>query len=200
MSVIRHIQEIRKVLNLEAMQFYHKFWQMSFIKDNCTAKLWQTVLTIIVTLVLASYPLSAKSAESAYAEAGGGYCCQCCHCRLNLKVRIPADFPDRREPVTEIYGTGCRGGGACRAHRRVLRKRTENCAGCPADQQSFKRVEEGLLLSNTRMHNMAEVIQKISDKSSEINKIVKTIGHIDFITWRKSSKRSATNQARSTRL
>lgn len=63
-----------------------------------------------------------------------------------------------------------------------------------------KEVEEGLLLSNTRMHNMAEVIQKISDKSSEINKIVKTIGHIAFITWRKSSKRSATNQARSTRL
>lgn len=32
------------------------------------------------------------------------------------------------------------------------------------------------------MHNMAEVIQKISDKSSEINKIVKTIGDIALQT------------------
>ena len=45
-----------------------------------------------------------------------------------------------------------------------------------------KEVREGLLLSNTKMQNMTEVIQKISDKSSEINKIVKTIDDIAFQT------------------
>lgn len=45
-----------------------------------------------------------------------------------------------------------------------------------------KEVREGLLLSNTKMQNMTEVIQKISDKSSEIHKIVKTIDDIAFQT------------------
>ena len=45
-----------------------------------------------------------------------------------------------------------------------------------------KEVREGLLLSNTKMRNMTEVIQKISDKSSEIHKIVKTIDDIAFQT------------------
>ena len=45
-----------------------------------------------------------------------------------------------------------------------------------------KEVREGLLLSNTKMQNMTDVIQKISDKSSEINKIVKTIDDIAFQT------------------
>lgn len=45
-----------------------------------------------------------------------------------------------------------------------------------------KEVREELLLSNTKMQNMTEVIQKISDKSSEIHKIVKTIDDIAFQT------------------
>ena len=45
-----------------------------------------------------------------------------------------------------------------------------------------KEVREGLLTSNTKMQNMTEVIQKISDKSNEIHKIVKTIDNIAFQT------------------
>lgn len=45
-----------------------------------------------------------------------------------------------------------------------------------------KEVREGLLESNTKMRNMAEVIQRISDKSNEIHKIVKTIDDIAFQT------------------
>lgn len=45
-----------------------------------------------------------------------------------------------------------------------------------------KEVREGLLESNTKMQYMAEVIQKISDKSNEIHKIVKTIDDIAFQT------------------
>ncbi len=45
-----------------------------------------------------------------------------------------------------------------------------------------KEVREGLLMSNTKMQNMTEVIQKISDKSNEIHKIVKTIDDIAFQT------------------
>ncbi len=37
-------------------------------------------------------------------------------------------------------------------------------------------------MSNTKMQNMTEVIQKISDKSNEIHKIVKTIDDIAFQT------------------
>ncbi len=45
-----------------------------------------------------------------------------------------------------------------------------------------KEVREGLLASNTKMQNMAAVIQKISDKSHEIHKIVKNIDDIAFQT------------------
>lgn len=45
-----------------------------------------------------------------------------------------------------------------------------------------KEVRERLLESNTKMQNMTEVIQKISDKSNEIHKIVKTIDDISFQT------------------
>lgn len=45
-----------------------------------------------------------------------------------------------------------------------------------------KEVRERLLESNTKMQYMTEVIQKISDKSSEIHKIVKTIDDISFQT------------------
>ncbi len=43
-------------------------------------------------------------------------------------------------------------------------------------------VKEGLLGSNDKMKNLTEVIQKISDNSTEINKIVKTIEDIAFQT------------------
>lgn len=45
-----------------------------------------------------------------------------------------------------------------------------------------KEVREGLLESNAKMRNMTEVIQKISQKSNEIHKIVKTIDDIAFQT------------------
>lgn len=45
-----------------------------------------------------------------------------------------------------------------------------------------REVREGLLESNTKMQNMTEVIQKISEKSNAINKIVKTIDDIAFQT------------------
>ncbi len=45
-----------------------------------------------------------------------------------------------------------------------------------------KEVREGLLESNTKMQNMTAIIQKISDKSNEIHKIVKTIDDIAFQT------------------
>lgn len=45
-----------------------------------------------------------------------------------------------------------------------------------------KEVREGLLLSNTKMQHMMEVIQKINDKSNEIHRIVKTIDDIAFQT------------------
>lgn len=45
-----------------------------------------------------------------------------------------------------------------------------------------KEVREGLLDSNVKMQNMTEVIQKISEKSNAINKIVKTIDDIAFQT------------------
>lgn len=45
-----------------------------------------------------------------------------------------------------------------------------------------KEVREGLLLSNTKMQHMTEVIQKINDKSNEIHRIVKTIDDIAFQT------------------
>lgn len=45
-----------------------------------------------------------------------------------------------------------------------------------------KQVRQGLLESNDKMLNMTEVIQKISDRSNEINKIVKTIDNIAFQT------------------
>lgn len=45
-----------------------------------------------------------------------------------------------------------------------------------------KDVRQGLLESNDKMLNMTEVIQKISDRSNEINKIVKTIDNIAFQT------------------
>lgn len=45
-----------------------------------------------------------------------------------------------------------------------------------------KEVREGLLESNTKMQNMTEVIQKISEKSNAIHKIVKTIDDIAFQT------------------
>lgn len=43
-------------------------------------------------------------------------------------------------------------------------------------------VKQGLLDSNAKMQNLTEVIQRISDKSAEINKIVKTIEDIAFQT------------------
>ena len=43
-------------------------------------------------------------------------------------------------------------------------------------------VKQGLLASNAKMQNLTEVIQRISDKSAEINKIVKTIEDIAFQT------------------
>lgn len=43
-------------------------------------------------------------------------------------------------------------------------------------------VKKGLLSSNEKMQNMTEVIQKISNKSTEIHKIVKTIEDIAFQT------------------
>ncbi len=45
-----------------------------------------------------------------------------------------------------------------------------------------QEVKEGLLESNVKMRNMTEVIQKISEKSNAINKIVKTIDDIAFQT------------------
>lgn len=45
-----------------------------------------------------------------------------------------------------------------------------------------KDVREGLLKSNTKMQNMTEIIQKVSHKSNEIHKIVKTIDDIAFQT------------------
>ncbi len=45
-----------------------------------------------------------------------------------------------------------------------------------------REVREGLLDSNTKMQNMTEVIQKISEKSNAIHKIVKTIDDIAFQT------------------
>jgi len=45
-----------------------------------------------------------------------------------------------------------------------------------------RTVKEGLLDSNGKMRNLTEVIQNISDKSSEIHKIVKTIEDIAFQT------------------
>jgi len=45
-----------------------------------------------------------------------------------------------------------------------------------------KEMREGLLLSNLKMQNLATVIQKISDKSNEIHKIVKNIDDIAFQT------------------
>ncbi len=45
-----------------------------------------------------------------------------------------------------------------------------------------KEVKSGLLSSNEKMQNMTEVIQRISDKSTEIHKIVKTIEDIAFQT------------------
>lgn len=45
-----------------------------------------------------------------------------------------------------------------------------------------QEVRQGLLDSNEKMKNLTEVIQKISDKSTEIRKIVKTIENIAFQT------------------
>ena len=45
-----------------------------------------------------------------------------------------------------------------------------------------KEVREELLLSNTKMQHMTEVIQRINDKSNEIHRIVKTIDDIAFQT------------------
>lgn len=45
-----------------------------------------------------------------------------------------------------------------------------------------REVREGLLESNNKMQNMTEVIQKISEKSNAIHKIVKTIDDIAFQT------------------
>ena len=45
-----------------------------------------------------------------------------------------------------------------------------------------QEVKAGLLTSNDKMQNMTVVIQQISDKSSEIHKIVKTIEDIAFQT------------------
>lgn len=45
-----------------------------------------------------------------------------------------------------------------------------------------QEVREGLLDSNTKMQNMTQVIQKISERSNAINKIVKTIDDIAFQT------------------
>jgi len=45
-----------------------------------------------------------------------------------------------------------------------------------------QEVKKGLLSSNDKMQNMTEVIQRISDKSTEIHKIVKTIEDIAFQT------------------
>lgn len=45
-----------------------------------------------------------------------------------------------------------------------------------------KEVKQGLLESNTKMQNMAEVIQKIGERANKIHKIVKTIDDIAFQT------------------
>ena len=45
-----------------------------------------------------------------------------------------------------------------------------------------KEVRKGLLDSNAKMRNMTEVMQKISEKSNAIHKIVKTIDDIAFQT------------------
>ena len=45
-----------------------------------------------------------------------------------------------------------------------------------------RNVREGLLESNNKMQNLTDVIQKTSDKSAEIHKIVKTIEDIAFQT------------------
>lgn len=45
-----------------------------------------------------------------------------------------------------------------------------------------REVRQGLIESNTKMRNMTEVIQRISDRSNEIHKIVKTIDNIAFQT------------------
>ncbi len=45
-----------------------------------------------------------------------------------------------------------------------------------------REVKEGLMESNAKMQNMTEVIQKISEKSNAIHKIVKTIDDIAFQT------------------
>ncbi len=54
--------------------------------------------------------------------------------------------------------------------------------GAQQVSQISQEVKHGLLSSNDKMRNMTEVIQRISDKSTEIHKIVKTIEDIAFQT------------------
>ena len=54
--------------------------------------------------------------------------------------------------------------------------------GAQEARRISQEVKDGLLASNNKMQNMTEVIQRISDKSAEIHKIVKTIEDIAFQT------------------
>lgn len=68
-------------------------------------------------------------------------------------------------------------------HISVVSDNVQKIAQNAQQTSSLSReVREGLLASNTKMQDMAAVIQKISDKSNEIHKIVKNIDDIAFQT------------------
>lgn len=58
----------------------------------------------------------------------------------------------------------------------------KNAQGAQRASEISRAVERSILESNEKMRNMTEAIQKINTKSSEINKIIKTIDDIAFQT------------------
>ncbi len=68
-------------------------------------------------------------------------------------------------------------------HINAMSDSVHNIAkGAQEASRISQEVKNGLLSSNEKMNNMTEVIQKISDKSTEIHQIVKTIEDIAFQT------------------
>ncbi len=68
-------------------------------------------------------------------------------------------------------------------HMNVVSESVHNISkGAQEASRISKDVRNGLLSSKDKMQNMTEVIQRISDKSTEIHKIVKTIEDIAFQT------------------